>query len=314
MDAVPLMEPTWQSPDAWKKDGTSISGVSSLKKGAWTTILKATETHNGAAKEVIIKSFTVPEEVLEDPARIAAEREKFLAAAKLQLALTQNGARAWVKILRIDEDAKHPSFSMEKCGPSVQDLLDNKVQLSAKNLYALVLAVLQGLGELFERHKRSHGNIKASDVLSSLPGEHPPYKLADPNAKGEEHSANDLYALGLVVYQLIEHREWDPLNPLTPSRNWSRFGPKRDRWVQFLNLLLNPNGCQEPLAEVRKEALRLKPGTVLRYAAVTVTATALRLRGAVGYHLLINRVFPSAPTPVVAGNQGGGAVRGMLRR
>ncbi len=49
---------------------------------------------------------------------------------------------------------------MEKCGPSVQDLLDNKVQLSAKNLYALVLAVLQGLEELFERHKRSHGEYQ----------------------------------------------------------------------------------------------------------------------------------------------------------
>jgi TPR repeat protein len=283
----------WTSPDSWQKDGASLSGVSSMKKGAWTSYYKATETHNGKSTDVVIKTFAVPEDVLQDPQRIAAEREKFLNAARLQKALTDAGARGWVKVLRLAEDVQNPSFSMEKCGPSVQDMIDNRAQLSAKELYTLVQSILQALIELKDRHKRSHGNIKPSDVLSARPGEHPPYKLADPSAKGEDHSANDLYSLGLILYELIEHREWDPLNPITPTKHWNRFGGKRDRWIQFCNLLLNPNGCHEPLADVRKEAYRLKPSSPLKYVVLAVSAAGLIGAGAVGYHLLISRVIQS---------------------
>lgn len=305
----------WQSPEAWEKDGASISGVSSLKKGAWTSILKATETHNGRTTEVIIKTFAVPAHVLEDPERIAREREKFLAAARLQKEMNDAGARGWVKVLRLSEDP--PSFSMEKCGPSVEDLIDNKAPLSARELYALVHSVLGALIELKERHKRSHGSIKASDVLSSGPGQSPAFKLADPAASGEDHSANDLYALGLILYQLVEGREWDPLNPITPTKPWGRFGSKRDKWIQFVTMLLNPNGCHEALQDVKREALRLKPSSPVKYAVLALGAVALIGAGAVGYHLLVSRAMKSTvpvaenptaetrpATPVVSGNTG----------
>ena len=103
----------WQSPASWEKEGASITDVSSLKKGAWTSILKATETHDGKTTEVIIKTFSVPAHILEDPERIAREREKFLAAARLQMEMNKAGCRGWVKILRLSEDPNNPSFSME---------------------------------------------------------------------------------------------------------------------------------------------------------------------------------------------------------
>src|SRR4051812_35902874 len=109
---------TWQAPEAWQKDGSTISGITSLKKGAWTTILTAKEVHGGQTKDVIIKAFQVPEDVLQDPQRIAVERKKFLKPARLQLSLTQKGAKGWVKILKISEDPLAPAFTMEKCGPS----------------------------------------------------------------------------------------------------------------------------------------------------------------------------------------------------
>jgi TPR repeat protein len=299
------MVENWQSPVSWEKDGASITGVSSVKKGAWTSILKATETHNGKTTEVIIKTFAVPEHVLEDPERIAKEREKFLAAAKLQMELNKAGCRGWVKILRLSEDPQNPSFSMEKCGPSVQDLIDNKAPVSAKELYDLVHSVLQALIELKERHKRSHGSIKASDVLSSGQGGSPAFKLADPAARGEDHSANDLYALGLVLYELIEGREWDPLNPITPTRPWSRLGSKRDKWIQFVTMLLNPNGCHEPLADVKREAYRLKPSSPVKYAVLGAGAVVLIVAGAVGYHFLVRGAIKGT-TPVVENKNGGG--------
>jgi TPR repeat protein len=308
----------WQSPESWQKDGSSLSGIAMLKKGAWTTYYKAIEAHQGRSVEVVIKTFAVPEGVLDDPERIKGERERFLSQARLQYGLTHpegggNGAGHWVKVLRLSEDPQNPSFSMEKCGPSVQNLLDNKVQLGAKDLYELVQSILQGLIELKNAQKRSHGNIKPSDVLCALPGQQPPYKLSDPAPKGEEHSANDLYSLGLIVYQLVEHREWDPLVPITPTKPWGRFGGKRDRWIQFLSMLLNPNGCHEALTDVRKEAFRLKPSSPVKGMALAgVGILALVAVGAVGYHLVAKRFLQPAPEgagKVAAG--GGSGVQGQ---
>ena len=132
---------------------------------------------------------------------------------------------------------------MEKCGPSIEDLFEHRVNLAAKDLYALVHAAIDALNELQTRAKRSHGNLKISDILSTLPGQAAPYKLADPAAKGEDHSANDLYSLGCILYKLIEHKEWDPMTQILPTSHWDRFKVRRDRWIQFCNLLLSPNGC-----------------------------------------------------------------------
>ena len=44
---------------------------------------------------------------------MAREREKFLASARLQKQLTDNGARAWVEIFRISEDLSALRAEME---------------------------------------------------------------------------------------------------------------------------------------------------------------------------------------------------------
>ena len=245
------MAADWKAPEDWQKDGSIISGVTNLKTGAWTTMLSAKEVKNGREVDVVIKTFSVPEHVLEDPDRIAREREKFLTSARLQKKLTDANAAAWVPVLRISEDPHNTSFSMLKEGASLQDILDRRVNLTAQDLFDVTLAVLQGFEEIQTKAGRAHGSLKASDVLSS-PGHHPPYQLADPSSKEEKHAANDLYALGLILFQLIEHKEWDPLTPIIPTSNWARFKGKRDRWMHFLNMLLLANGCQEPLANVRR--------------------------------------------------------------
>ena len=296
------MAPQWQAPDDWQKDGSSISGVTTLKTGAWTSMLAAKESRQGRDTDVVIKTFSVPQDVLQDPDRISREREKFVAAAYLQKQLSDDpSARAWVDILRVSNDPNNTSFSMKKYGASLQDMLDRHVFLSAKDLFDVTLCVLMGLEELFQKHKRSHGSLKASDILANLPGQQPPYLLSDPSAKGADHSANDLYSLGLILYELIEHKQWDPLTPIIPTKNWARFGGRRDRWMQFLNMLLSPNGCHDSLAQVRKEALRLKPssgtGYIVAAAAALVIFAGL---GVVAWHfvpILIKRVNPPGPAP-----------------
>jgi TPR repeat protein len=298
------MEPTWIAPDAWRSDGTTFSDISNLRTNPWTAILAARETRPGQAVDVIIKTFSVPRDVVQDPERIAAERERFLAAAKLHKDLSDVGIRSWVHVFHLSEDPANTAFVMKKCGPSLQDYLDNRLALSAKDLYALVQSVLQGLHDLFERHRRAHGNLKPSDVLVACPGDNPPYKLSDPASKAEDHSANDLYALGLILYRLIEHREYDPLVPLIPTARWDRFGPKRDRWMHFITMLLNPNGWHDPLPRVIKESQRLKPATPVRNAALAVTALLLLAGGAVAAYFflppLIAKIHPPAPTTIAS--------------
>src|SRR5947208_2651829 len=74
------MAPSWQTPQDWAKDGITISGVSQIKTGAWTSMLSAKETHDGRETDVVIKTFCVPQDVLGDPARIEVERAKFIAS------------------------------------------------------------------------------------------------------------------------------------------------------------------------------------------------------------------------------------------
>jgi TPR repeat protein len=299
------MESTWNAPDAWRSDGTTFSDISSLRTNPWTSILAAKETRPGQAVDVIIKTFAVPRDVVQDPERITAERDKFLAAAKLHKDLSDVGAKAWVHVYHLSEDPANTAFVMKKCGPSLQDYIDNRLALPAKDLYALVQAVLHGLQELFERHRRAHGNLKPSDVLVACTGENPPYKLADPAPKAEDHSANDLYALGLILYRLIEHRDYDPLVPLIPTARWDRFGPKRDKWMHFITLLLNPNGWHDPLPRVIKESQRLKPATPVRNAALAVVGLLILAAGAVAaYKFLppvLAKMHTDGPTTLASG-------------
>ena len=257
------MGSAWQPPPDWQKDGSTISGVTSLHTGAWTSMLSAKEIKNGVETQLVIKTFCVPQDIVQDNERVVRERERFLTSARLQKQLTDSGAKAWIPILRISEDPENTSFSMKKTGASLQDLIDRRVNLTADDLYQVTLSILQGFDEIFQKHKRSHGSLKASDVLAA-PGNMPAYQMADPAPKGDDHCANDLYSLGTILFQLIEHREWDPLTPIIPTNKWARFKGKRDKWIQFLQMLLAPNGCQESLANVRMIAMRLKPASPVR--------------------------------------------------
>jgi len=271
------MDVNWQPPSEWEKAGIRISNVSGLKTRAWALILSAKETRAGdaIARDVIIKAFKVPLDIVQDAQRIAKEGNNFLAAARLQRKLVDGGARGWVKIRAISEDPANPAFIMDKCGPSLQDFIDNRARLSANDFYVLTLAVIDALNELFQREKRSHGKLKASDVLAAGPTGSAAYQLADPSPSGDTHSANDLYCLGQILFKLIEHKDYDPLVPLASTKEWDRFGARRDRWVQFCTMLLSPNGWHEPLPQVAKEAMRLKPVSRLRGVAVAATAIVL---------------------------------------
>ena len=303
------MELNWQPPGEWERAGLHITNVTGLKTSAWTLILAGKETRNAGSVagtapkgsppaatrecEVIIKVFNVPRDIVQDPVRIAREREKFLAAARLQKKMGDSGAAGWVKVRVISEDATAPAFVMDKCGPSLQDFVNNRAHLSAADLYAIVLSVVDGLGELFAREKRSHGNLKASDILAYKGV--PAYKLADPAAEGEKHLANDLYALGQVLFKLIEHKDYDPLVPLATTKAWDRFGARRDRWMQFCTMLLNPNGWHEPLGQVKKEALRLRPVSALRPVGIAVAGVLIIAVGAIA----TDRVFHKGEQRVV---------------
>jgi TPR repeat protein len=296
----------WNTPDDWRADGTRFSDLSSLRTTPWTALLSAKETRPGQNLDIIIKRFAIPRDVVQDPERIAAEREKFLAAAKIQKDLSDIHAKGWVQVFHLSHDPDNTAFAMRKCGPSLKDYIDNRLALSAKDLYGLVLSVLEGLNELFIRNHRSHGNLKASDILVACPGDPLPYKLSDPAPKGEEHSANDLYALGAVLYHLIEQREYDPLTPIIATTRWDRFGAKRDRWMHFINALLNPNGWHDPLPRVIKEAQRLKPASPVRNAALAGAGALVLLAAAFAAYKflppLLSKMNPPGPATLASNN------------
>jgi hypothetical protein len=249
----------WKPPTEWEAEGISFSH--NLKTGPWTSLLAGVQKKEGREVPLVIRILSVPRDVLGDAGRIARVREDFLHAATLQKELTDQGAKAWVKVFHISDVLENTAYTMEKCEASLQDMYDRKVRLSPRDLFEITVSALQGLEELFHFGKRSHGSLKLSNILhASRDAGDSTYRLSDPSPGGEPDLANDLFSLGLILHQLIELRKAEPLVPLIPSPDWSRLGARKRDWVAFLNLLLSPHGCRHTLDEIRQEAAGLKPG------------------------------------------------------
>jgi len=288
------------------KDGTPISGAKRLRDAAWHTVA---EGQGDGGQPVAIKSFQPPASARDDPltaTKVAKEQHRLLISAQLQKELSDSGATCWVRIRKISDHSESTYVIMDKCSRSVEGLIEHRVQPDSSLLYAVASGIVTGLEELWQRQQRSHENLKPSNILESSVAGKCRYRLSDPAPQGKKDtSANDLFALGNILFQLVEHKKFDAINGrIHGSANWDRLGTKKKRWIEFCEYLLNPAGCQDGLPEVAHRLARLHPSSrwTRRLAiAIPIVAAVISVAAFLAPRLIHHS--PSAPSLIAQGTQ-----------
>ena len=243
----------------------------------------ARATRSDSAGPTVVKVFEP------DPGFVGAERLEeqvaaFVAAAGVQQSVAAAGSSHWAPIHEFGRVPGGAFYVTTQYPLSTQKLLSGKVRLPATQLFAVADGVVKGLQELKRWGKRSHGNLKSSNVLLTAPGTYQALltdPLDDPGAGSE---SGDLYALGRILYQLVMQQidrgaaSW----PIPVSPAWTQLGPNGNRWRELCNRLLHPSPEEGLLTldAVAHELAALAPG-ISRRRLARVTAGAVVAAAAV---------------------------------
>ena len=142
-----------------------------------------------------------------------ASAQTFLERAALQKALADQGGRHWAEVLEIG-DPDTPYYVTDLYPMTAQKVVDRGAPVGVRGLYTIVLSVVRGLTELRETFRRSHGNLKPTNVL--IRGDD--LRLASPKttevvlidpsveASSARDRSADLSAIGELIHQLVLKR------------------------------------------------------------------------------------------------------------
>jgi|GEM_PF-3258765 len=314
--------------------------IQELHRGAICSIYSARkvgtpEGEDGAS--LAIKICQPPVEVLGEAA-VGSVISGFLESARLQLGLAQlpaAGANRWLKIHEVVE-AKRVVGGGENVGAmtggaggggggaycvmdlakrgSLARIIGSSAKIDERILANVAMSVVEGLALLKETKGRAHGHLKASNVLmledrTAATGR---VVLSDPAPAallGTDAFADDLNALGRLLYALTMRREHGGGWPLAASPAWEELGPRGAGWRELTNRLLDPSlrtvtesgeetaefGLNDVAGAVRALAEGgTSPGRGLK---VGVTIAGLVLVGSVAGYLVLGQTSAVAPTP-----------------
>jgi peptidyl-prolyl cis-trans isomerase B (cyclophilin B) len=250
----------------------------------------ARATRSESAGPTVVKVFEP------DPGFVSAERLEeqvaaFVAAAGVQQSVAAAGSSHWAPIHEFGRVPGGAFYVTTQYPLSAQKLITGKVRLQAPQLFALANGVVKGLQELKRWGKRSHGNLKPSNVLLTAPGTYQAL-LSDPlDDPGAGSESGDLYALGRIIYQLVMQQidrgaaSW----PIPVSPAWAQLGPTGNRWRELCNRLLHPSPEEGVLTldSVAHELSALAPGISRRRlarATAGAVVTAAAILGGFGIH------------------------------
>ena len=243
------------------------------------SISRARQT-NGERGLFAVKRFRM---AVDDPSEPNWELQTFLDRARVQQTLAAGGARRWAPIHDLGIDLDSAYYITDYLPLSAQKLIDGKVRLKSKELFAVVIGIVNGLSELKALRNRAHGNLHARNVLisgSDLPTA--AILLTDPATNGQAvrlGEAGDMRALGELIHQLVLHRavgagEWQ----LRSSAEWNSLGSDAATWRKLCSDLLNPDPSERlHLSSLGQRLGGVRPRKPMRLGRVLATAAMLAL-------------------------------------
>ena len=163
--------------------------------------------------------------------------QDFLRAAAEQQAAVGAGCRRLAPILGFGFNESGFAYSATAFyDTSLADFLEAGCRVDGPLLREVVTGVLAALAELHDKSRRPHGNLRPGNILFDRNRRIVLTDLA-PSAK-DKTTADDLYDLGTLLYQLVHHTARTPelLPPLDYSPNWTdALGDDAVRWLEYTN-------------------------------------------------------------------------------
>ncbi len=215
---------------------------------------------------VVIKSFQ-PFTPFADQEAARRDVRLFLEAARLQEAVAATESRHWAPIHEYGEVESGAAYVTDFYEGSLDLLVRSRRRMDAVSVCGIAAGVVEGLLELQRACFRTHGNLKASNVLLAGKGRIRPAGvfLSDPRwgqASGPAAEVEDLQALGSLICQMVL------LTPprgaggtVPPSVEWHRLGKVGEPLRDLCNRLLAP---------------ALKPGDITLESVGTELAALLK--------------------------------------
>ncbi|HEY8749779.1 MAG TPA: SUMF1/EgtB/PvdO family nonheme iron enzyme [Tepidisphaeraceae bacterium] len=182
------------------------------------------------------------------------DSQLFLDRARVQKSVVAAGGKYWLPVRDMGATAEGAWIVTDYYPLTGQKLLEARMKLGAGELHHVIECVVKGLVELQQARGRAHGNLKPSNIIIE-PGDlrQSSVFLTDP-AQGTVHNeADDLYAIGEFIYQVVTRREFAGGDawPVKDSSDWQALGKFGERWRELCSDLLSPDpGSRPRLADV----------------------------------------------------------------
>ncbi|MCY2954008.1 MAG: hypothetical protein NTU53_18860 [Planctomycetota bacterium] len=114
-------------------------------------------------------------------------------------------------------------------------------------MHNLISGGAAGLDQLIRTRGRAHGNLSPATILISGPRRlsRAGVALADPPGIAPASEADDLYALGLLIFRLVTHKQFDKIfnYPIDPKL-FTGLRRHVDAWCSLCGRLLDPDASQ----------------------------------------------------------------------
>ena len=198
-------------------------------------------------------------------AEARTQTETFLDTARKQQMLASR-SRHWAPV--------HEYGEVEGGAYAVSDLyarpvswIIGKLQVSSKDLFRIIDAVVRGLRDLKEAYGRSHGNLHPGNILLSgiKSISRARVVLTDPLPsrllKPDSHEMADLSAVGCLIYGLVVGRQFHGVLPREPAEVWTSLGKHGETWRALCCQLLESSATRVlvTLEDVEKTLGSMRP-------------------------------------------------------
>ncbi len=226
------------------------------------------------------------------PQEVKKAVEQFAGRVKIQQKVNEQGGKYWATVHDLVVNDTNAFYVTDFYRRSVQRIFDGEVKLDASSLHHLIVSIWRGLIELRTACGRSHGNLKASNVmLAGVENSVGRVALMDPASQGGStgDATGDLRDLGGILYQLVMRRVFRPRGgwPIPESQEWADLGSSGERWRDLCNFLLDPGSVERVrnLDEIGKplSALNLRASRTSKIFAGILGATLLVVALVLGY-------------------------------
>ncbi|HIJ71898.1 MAG TPA: SUMF1/EgtB/PvdO family nonheme iron enzyme [Planctomycetes bacterium] len=279
----------------------SYETVSELHQKGFVVVYRARPAAGGK-DDFAVKVFE-PITLLAGAEQAKSESELFLSSAGTQQSVQTGGGVHWAPIHQCDSTDGGAFYVTDYYARSLQQLIDGRARPSAGVLHKIIESVALGLAELKKTCNRSHGNLKAANVLIGGQGKPADLNIALCDPLPDElvkkyHWTDDLRAVGEMIYQLIMHRSTPTAHgwKVSQTDEWKTLGRTAKNWIELCNRLLSapdrPEAITiEGLLEELERFKKLRTAYLRRwiFAALLMVAAGI---GAFLVHSYITRKPP----------------------